>query len=204
MITSPSRQNSDIPPSSRGSSGGRRATIKTRTCWSNALDLHPPFSPLFPAYGHQPLAAISASSTPASSNRPPSASNLRKDRRTVLRKLLLRDWSNSFQGLSPPPGNCLATNVAEACPSVGRCPRLRHLDAVAGGPLPAKVHLYEGLYQDLRNQIFPSLPDEHIEIVCWSSTHEEQLAEAKPITCMRGATPTSKPRPSRTVTSRSS
>ena len=43
------------------------------------------------------------------------------------------------------------------------------------------VHLYEGLYQDLRNPIFPSLPDEHIEIVCWSGTHEEQLAEAKPI-----------------------
>jgi len=44
-----------------------------------------------------------------------------------------------------------------------------------------RVYLPEGSHQDLRNLTFPSLPDEHIEIVCWSGTHEEQLAEAKPI-----------------------
>src|SRR5215203_643012 len=102
IITSPSRQNSDIPPSSRAVILRAEATIRDsyllvqcsgpvsshRSCHCSRLMVT------------SLLAAASASSTPASSQRPPSASNLRKDRRTVLRRLLLRDWSNSSQGVT--------------------------------------------------------------------------------------------------------
>src|ERR687889_1673723 len=106
MITSPSRQNSDIPPSSRAIIRLAAAIIRDSYLLVQCSG---------PVSSHRSrhcsrlmvtslLAATSASSTPASSHRPPSASNLGKDRRTVLRRLLLKDWSNSFQGLTSTTG----------------------------------------------------------------------------------------------------